>query len=1075
MALCAYSFDGFPDHEHFNKGEIYVEADSVSPSINLEVNDYGRLATSQVEVEFNPEGIATLQSLKVLAYDQFAIVRIGYGEDVVYGDLYQLPEGTQQVEITLKASGDLDWSDIFVGMRSILPAGVRIGNYPLTPVDSVWSKVSIPMHEFDNFEEIQYMFFNEGYNDINYHIKEIKFTGGEEDLVWFGPSKFDNGIRSPSPTDMFELIIDEGLPVIEEVRLEILNHNREITKTLMPFSSMDVIMHPGENLLRGVLIDEYGGLHYSDTVSYTVSSGISVSRLWHVSCSWAADGQIHTTVDGGTPPYTYAWSHGASTKDVSGLPSGIYTVTVTDANGKTASTSAKIEEPVELSATLNVFGCEGRLEASGGTAPYYYAIDGGSYLNFGSDTRENVWEVVADHDPDDNYHNMAVELQSDGANNIYVGGNYNGKLDFTGNPVGTAGNQGIYVVKLNSKGDLMWGISSQVTNPAVDMAELRDMAVSTEGDVFFAFYTPGGNIEASDGTYGLGEGDYLAKVTSAGMVDWIIDMPKGVGHIGLDGFNNVYVSGKISDIFFSLPEFDHIKGPSDLYLAQYTENGVLHWVVDIEGRNSERIEDLAVADNGDAYITGAFETDISFGDLTLESSGYDDMFIAKYNAIGALMWARKGGGTGNYDVGTALTLDDQGSVYLGFTLGSHNSTFGNEGFGNPLVVLGKLKATDGSTKWTNPIVFMDNNSPDGNAITGIAVDKFPFVYVTGVSEGRVVSDYYLDHYQGAFMMSLNADGGYFERTDLSYTPYYSKAYPITSTNDDYIIYANYDEFLSIAKFGLPQKTSIELAEGQSTITVMDAHSCLFEVEIPDTPSTATVPEICYVTTSKTANGVKIFWDTDGFDEVDHYKIYKEDKAFNDFKVIGTAESDGVFYDTLANIHKRSYRYRVSAVASCGKETSPGAPHKTMHLTVSEGNKGQVNLIWDRYEGFDYPSFKILRGTSPDQMQYLDQVSSNLYTYTDVTPPSGSLYYQIVIDANVSGTPVGCGLENGSETTGRLADAERVVGSNIASRFGKAGNLSFYPNPSYDRINLRFNPDGDEYQLKLIDAAGRVVR
>ena len=46
-----------------------------------------------------------------------------------------------------------------------------------------------------------------------------------------------------------------------------------------------------------------------------------------------ADGSISVTITGGTAPYTYMWSTGATTSTVDNLPFGSYTVKVTDANG----------------------------------------------------------------------------------------------------------------------------------------------------------------------------------------------------------------------------------------------------------------------------------------------------------------------------------------------------------------------------------------------------------------------------------------------------------------------------------------------------------------------------------------------------------------------------------------------------------------------------------------------------------------------------------------------------------------------------------------------------------------------
>jgi hypothetical protein len=54
----------------------------------------------------------------------------------------------------------------------------------------------------------------------------------------------------------------------------------------------------------------------------------------------ASDGALTASVSGGTPPFSYDWSNSETTAALDGLPSGAYTVTVTDANGCTATATA---------------------------------------------------------------------------------------------------------------------------------------------------------------------------------------------------------------------------------------------------------------------------------------------------------------------------------------------------------------------------------------------------------------------------------------------------------------------------------------------------------------------------------------------------------------------------------------------------------------------------------------------------------------------------------------------------------------------------------------------------------------
>ncbi|MFI5148703.1 MAG: PKD domain-containing protein [Bacteroidia bacterium] len=75
---------------------------------------------------------------------------------------------------------------------------------------------------------------------------------------------------------------------------------------------------------------------FCDTVNVTGSTGCNIyfnMNTTGTSCSTCSDGTAVAYPNGGTAPYAYSWSTGATTSGISGLANGTYTLCITDASG----------------------------------------------------------------------------------------------------------------------------------------------------------------------------------------------------------------------------------------------------------------------------------------------------------------------------------------------------------------------------------------------------------------------------------------------------------------------------------------------------------------------------------------------------------------------------------------------------------------------------------------------------------------------------------------------------------------------------------------------------------------------
>ncbi len=210
----------------------------------------------------------------------------------------------------------------------------------------------------------------------------------------------------------------------------------------------------------------------------------------------------------------------------------------------------------------------------------------------------------------------------DAASNVYVVGTYSSAFSFGSTGMGIAGTTDIFIAKYNSKGDGLW--IQRITGNGTD--GIKDIAIDANGDVYVA-----GEVSSNAG--------YFANP---------------------------------DDVRLGIAARKTVNGKSDAFLAKYNRDGNLIWFRNYGGGNPEEATSIALHPSG-IYLTGTFgAVNTLLGSITLGGQGVEgksEMFLAKLNYSGDVLWAVSSGGFES-DFASSVVVDPQGNVYM---LGSYES------------------------------------------------------------------------------------------------------------------------------------------------------------------------------------------------------------------------------------------------------------------------------------------------------------------------------------------------------------------------------------------------------------------
>lgn len=277
--------------------------------------------------------------------------------------------------------------------------------------------------------------------------------------------------------------------------------------------------------------------------------------------------------------------------------------------------------------------------------------------------------------------------------------------------------------------------------------------------------------------------------------------------------------------------------------------------------------------------------------------------------------------------------------------------------------------------------------------------------------------------------------------------------------------------------GSTTATNSNLIAGNYTCEVTTISGCKSYGDFDLTTKTPMQNNICLITVDSSTTTNLVVWEKVETN-VDHYNIYREGSNAGQYMLIDTVSglNHSIFNDVVASPKTRSWRYKISAVNQCGVESQVSVHHKTVHLVISQINGNQYNIVWDKYEGFNYTTVNLWRYTNLNGWELVSALPSNIFSYTDnVINPAG-IDYMIEIAPQTPCTPDKAQDYNSSRSN--KANSIMIPGSgtgasnNSIDEYGKSLPILMYPNPTSGILNLVWEGETTEYQI--VDIQGKVI-
>jgi len=313
-------------------------------------------------------------------------------------------------------------------------------------------------------------------------------------------------------------------------------------------------------------------------------------------------------------------------------------------------------------------------------------------------------------------------------NGIIAAGDFVETAQFGQEEVVSNGSSDIFIARYDENGEII-----QVQSLGGENEELfKFLNVDNEDNIIISImFTDFITINGTEYTSLGGQDVLLIKFNSDLSFQWVKHYGTGltdyVKGMDMDEDGNILLFGKFKNEI----DFDDItltsSGSTDMYIAKYNADGEIIFAFSEGGSSYEDANSIAVGANDEFYISGTFYNETIINGETISTENPTGIFLAKYNSAGEFQWIEVIDGT-NLLPSVFLAANKDGSIYIsgGF---QGNIVFGSQTLSSEEfdadVYVAKYN-TNGEALWAG-----HGNSDGAEIVTSLSSDIGGNVYLSG--------------------------------------------------------------------------------------------------------------------------------------------------------------------------------------------------------------------------------------------------------------------------------------------------------------------------------------------------------